>query len=88
MSSHTPAVQDRTSSRHSTFRPRMTFAVPVILVAALGVGCSPDPVTITNPPPPSTTVGPLTNPPPPAVDRGSGPTTGPVIVNPPPPAGS
>ncbi len=45
----------RSGTRHSTFRRRVSFAVPVVLVAAFGAGCeSNDGRVMTNPPPPAT----------------------------------
>ncbi len=45
----------RSGARHSTFRRRVSFAVPVVLVAAFGAGCgSNDGRVMTNPPPPTT----------------------------------
>ena len=61
-----PADAPQARSRHSTFRRRAYFAVPVVLVAAIGAGCEheqttnnpPNPVPPTygapNPPPPNT----------------------------------
>jgi len=52
------------SSRHSTFRQRMNFAVPVVLIAGFAAGCGADDSVTTNPPPPpSTTVNVIANPP-------------------------
>lgn len=59
--------------RH-TFRRRVSFAVPVVLVAALAApGCRDGATTTTNPPPQSTIARVIANPPP--AGQGVDPTT-------------
>ncbi|MCA1842743.1 MAG: hypothetical protein LC792_06040 [Actinobacteria bacterium] len=73
-------------ARHSTFRPRASFALPVVLVVAFGAGCGSDHATVVTKT--STTVastttasfpGSVITEPPPSTNPG------PVISNPLPP---
>lgn len=83
------------SRRHSTRRPRLAFAAPVVLVAAIG-GCASKHAVITNPPLPSTTVtaapelapssAMVINPPGPGVTTATTPPPASIANPPPPPA--
>lgn len=94
-----PADAPQGSSRHSTFRRRASFAVPVVLVAAVGAGCEHERAN-TNPSEPSTATDMVVNPPPPSappavpteqttttsVASGAPAPGSTVVANPPPPA--